>query len=75
MPFLTSDSVAFFGDGVVAALRPRITSEYSPHSHEEPLKGAVDLDRLVGILGAGGKILAFRSGVRGDSSLVKSDEF
>ena len=64
-----------FGDGVVAALRPRITSEYPPYSHQGALQRAVGLDRFVGIVGTGGIILTLWLRMRGDSSLVKSNQF
>lgn len=47
----------FFGDGVVAALGPRITSQDPPQSHKTALQGAEALDRFIGILGTGGIIL------------------
>lgn len=53
----------FFGDGIVAAPGPRITSQNSPQSHKAAFKSAEALYRLIGILGAGGKIFTFGSGM------------
>jgi hypothetical protein len=53
----------FFGDGVVAALGPWITSENSPYSHRRAFDRAEALDSLIGILRAGGIILALWSGM------------
>ena len=66
--------MCFVGDGVIAALGPRITTQNSPQPHEAAFESAEALDRFVGILGAGRIILTLGSGVRGDSSLIKSDE-
>lgn len=62
-----------FGDGVVAALRPRVASEYPPQAHKASLKSAEALYRLIGVLGAGGKILALGFSVRRYGSLIKTD--
>ena len=66
--------MSLLGDGVVAALGPRITSENPPHAHEKSLESAVNLDRLIGILGTGGIILALGTGVGRNGSLIKADE-
>lgn len=52
-----------FGDGVVAALGPRIASKKSPKSHQPSLECAKALDRFVSVLGAGGIIFTFGSGM------------
>lgn len=53
----------FFGDGVVSALGPRITSEESPKSHQASLEGAEALDRFISVLGTGGIVFTLGSGM------------
>ena len=64
----------FFGDGVVAALGPWITSENSPYPHRRAFESAEALDSLIGILRAGGIILAQWGKVRRYMFFIKTNK-
>lgn len=71
---MTLYRIVWLRHGVITRTAPRMTTAYPLHSQPTPFKGTMLLQRLHGILAAGGGVAAGSREMRRYSPLIKANQ-